>query len=73
MGNYCDECGCRIYGGICSNCCEELYIIENQADALDGVEFSEEFRAAAAEQRERLERNALRDSHARPLERSGTR
>lgn len=48
----CPDCGCRMYGGLCSNCQEELYILENQADCLGPV--SEEFMQKAEEQRDRV-------------------
>jgi hypothetical protein len=50
----CEDCGCRMYGGICSNCQEELYILENQADCLGPV--SDEFMEMAGEQRRLLKR-----------------
>lgn len=46
----CENCGCRVYSGICSNCCEELYILEHQAADIEQP-LSEEFLAKAAEQR----------------------
>lgn len=55
---YCDNCGCRMSGGICSNCHEELYIMEYQADAID-FPLSDEFREAAGRQRREI---AIRDS-----------
>ena len=30
----CEDCGCRVYNGICSNCKEELYIYETQFDDM---------------------------------------
>lgn len=26
MADYCEDCGCKVYNGICTNCHEELYI-----------------------------------------------
>ena len=43
-----------MHGGICSNCQEELYILENQADCLGPI--SDEFLEAAGEQRRFLDR-----------------
>ena len=36
MGNssYCEDCGCKVYSGRCTNCHEELYI-EDQYYELD--------------------------------------
>lgn len=52
---HCEDCGTKMYGGICSNCQEELYIIENQSDAIDWP-LSEEFTDKAAEQRREIDR-----------------
>lgn len=35
MGNYCIDCGCKTSGDVCSNCQEELYIIENQGEFIN--------------------------------------
>ena len=32
--SYCDDCGCKTYNGACTNCHEEIYILE-QYDDLD--------------------------------------
>lgn len=32
---YCADCGCRTSNGTCSNCQEELYIVENQWEYMD--------------------------------------
>ena len=47
---YCENCGCRMYGGICSNCQEELYIFENQSADID-FPLSDEFMQKVKEQR----------------------
>lgn len=26
--NYCEDCGCKVFSGKCTNCHEELYILE---------------------------------------------
>ena len=26
MSNYCEDCGCKVYSGACTNCHEEIYI-----------------------------------------------
>jgi hypothetical protein len=28
MSNYCEDCGCKVYSGRCTNCHEELYILD---------------------------------------------
>jgi len=28
MANYCEDCGCKVYTGRCTNCHEELYILD---------------------------------------------
>ena len=45
----CPECGCRTSDGVCSNCQEELYILENQGDFIDTI--SQGFADKAEEQR----------------------
>jgi hypothetical protein len=52
----CEDCGCRMYGGICSNCQEELYILENQAEYRPEDGYSDEFLEAAGEQLRLLDR-----------------
>lgn len=48
----CKDCGCRVYG-VCSNCNEELYILENQHEFMEHP-VSDEFLSKAGEQKERL-------------------
>ena len=36
--SYCEDCGCKVYSGKCTNCNEELFILE-QYDELSGTEF----------------------------------
>lgn len=57
MGRYCENCGCLLSGGICSNCQEELYIIENQSEYIEKP-LSEEFMRKANEQKEELKRRS---------------
>lgn len=46
----CENCGCRIYNGICTNCEEENYIFETQYEWLpDNI--SEEFQEKVTEQK----------------------
>lgn len=44
---YCQDCGCRIRSGYCTNCQEEAYIVFVQAPEM---EFSEEFMDKAWQQ-----------------------
>lgn len=62
MNSYCSDCGQRTCSaGVCSNCQEELYILENQSDVID-VPLSDEFIEEAGKQRRYLDqREALRD------------
>jgi hypothetical protein len=53
MSDYCEDCGCRRHGGICSNCQEELYILTNQRADMERP-VSEEFLDAADRQAEYL-------------------
>lgn len=47
MADHCENCGCRIVSGYCTNCQEEAYIAFIQAP---GMNFSEEFMQRAWEQ-----------------------
>jgi hypothetical protein len=51
----CLDCGCRLISGVCSNCQEELFIIENQADDIVQP-LSDEFVKKAKDQREYLKK-----------------
>lgn len=35
--NTCEDCGCRIYSGYCTNCCEEYFIAEQYEDLGEPV------------------------------------
>ncbi len=50
MSSHCEDCGCKVYGGICSNCQEELYIYENQNEFMIQP-ISDEFMNKVEEQR----------------------
>lgn len=50
----CEDCGCRTSGGVCSNCQEELYIVQNQGEHID-FPLSQEFRDKVKEQEELLD------------------
>lgn len=47
MSRHCENCGCAIRSGYCTNCQEEAYIAFAQAPEM---EFSEEFMRAAFQQ-----------------------
>lgn len=49
----CPDCGCRTDNGICSNCQEELFIMENQYEYIESP-LSDGFVKKAGEQREHL-------------------
>lgn len=50
----CEDCGLRTSGGVCSNCQEELYIVQNQFDCIEAP-LSKEFLSKVSEQEELLE------------------
>ena len=52
MSNYCEDCGCRTSSGVCSNCQEELYILNEQSEDIEYI--SPEFEAKAEEQKQLL-------------------
>lgn len=56
MAEHCENCGVRMYRGICSNCHEELYILTFQDE---DIVFSQEFIDKAGEQQREI---AQRDS-----------
>lgn len=35
--NYCDDCGCKVYGGHCVNCHEETYIAQQYRELGESV------------------------------------
>lgn len=35
MSDYCSDCGCGRMNGICSNCQNELYILEYQTEFIE--------------------------------------
>lgn len=54
----CEDCGCRVYGGICTNCQEELYIMETQYHE-DPFPISKEFMNKVQEQKDEIERKKM--------------
>lgn len=56
----CDNCGCRIYNGLCTNCHEEAYILDVQCADLDvDLEISKDFQRKAEDQRSDAKRKRL--------------
>ena len=53
MTKHCEDCGCKLRNGICSNCHEELYILTYQSADIE-FSLSDEFMKAAAEQNRRI-------------------
>lgn len=47
MASHCENCGCKIYSGYCTNCQEEAYIAFVQAPEM---EFSDPFMELAFQQ-----------------------
>ena len=47
---YCNDCGCRTDGGVCSNCHEELAIYIQDSENDEHVDFSPEFMKKVNEQ-----------------------
>ena len=56
MSKHCEDCGCRLDHGICSNCHEELYILTFQVEDSD-TGFSQEFINKAESQESKVEEN----------------
>lgn len=52
--SHCENCGTKKYGGICSNCQEELYIFTNQYEHMVKP-ISDEFADKILKQREEIE------------------
>jgi hypothetical protein len=60
MSKRCEDCGCILEKGVCSNCQEELFIVENQSEFIDRP-LSEEFLNKVNEQEELVKSRRLRD------------
>jgi len=50
MTNYCEDCGCKVYGGHCVNCHEETFIAEQNYSNDEPISFSDEFNKKLVEQ-----------------------
>lgn len=57
--SYCPDCGCKMYGGICTNCHEEI-IIEQECMEF-GIPMSDEFCARLSEVKEKQKEYAKRE------------
>lgn len=53
----CEDCGCITTRGVCSNCQEELFILENQYDCIDKP-MSDGFMKKAGEQKNVIDRRS---------------
>lgn len=63
--SYCEDCGCILNDGICSNCHEELYILENQGEFID-FPLSDEFIQKSEEQKKVVDNfNKVRNARKR--------
>lgn len=54
MAKRCEDCGCKVYGGACTNCHEEIYI-EQQYHDLD-MEVPNSIFEKAREQERKIKR-----------------
>lgn len=54
--SYCEDCGCRMYGGMCTNCDEECFIADQYRSMGESV--PEALAETEAEQRARRTRNS---------------
>ncbi len=44
MSEYCDDCGCKVYSGACTNCHEEVYIADQHLEFGTYGNCSDEFK-----------------------------
>lgn len=57
MSIYCDDCGCRVYNGHCTNCHEDVYIAEQHYEQRTFDECSNEFKEKVFEQIDKSQKN----------------
>jgi len=51
MSDYCEDCGCKVYSGRCTNCHEELYILGQYEElGMNIPDEDSEFMQRASEQ-----------------------
>ena len=61
MSKYCENCGCSLRYGICTNCLEELYIHDYQSEYISDP-LSNDFLEKIGQQRKELkERKRVSD------------
>lgn len=49
QGNYCEDCGCRVYSGHCVNCHEDVYIADQHYELGTWDDCSDEFKQRVVE------------------------
>lgn len=57
---YCEDCGIKLNNGICSNCQEESYIVENQGEYITEP-LSQDFSGKIVEQKSAIKRNRKKE------------
>ena len=57
--SHCEDCGTKTYNGICQNCHEELYILDNQYEFMDKP-ISQQFMELADQQAKQVESRQTR-------------
>lgn len=55
--NYCPDCGCKMYGGACTNCHEETYIAEQHYEQGTYNECSDKFKLTVERQAAEIHEN----------------
>jgi hypothetical protein len=61
---YCEDCGCKVFGGRCVNCHEESYILDQYHD--QGMKLPDEdsdFMRKVYEQEKQISKNQSRSTH----------
>ena len=53
--NTCEDCGCNVYNGHCTNCHEETYIAEQNYSNDEMISFSDEFKEKLENQKKEAE------------------
>ncbi len=55
MKTFCEDCGCAVYDGRCTNCDEELYILDQYDElGMDYPDEDSEFMKKVRESNERI-------------------
>lgn len=58
--NYCEDCGCRVFHGACTNCHEEIYIEQQNMSNDEPISFSDEFMDRLTEVKEEVKRKKIK-------------